>query len=85
MNTTLYPELLARTTEEYRDKLRALKRRADIPAEIIDQKLAETDVAEQKLLASMPSKVREIVADPVRKLLLPTWSVPIWPVFTGGY
>lgn len=64
VNTTLYPELLARTAEEYRDNLRALKRRADIPANIIDQKLAETDVAEQKLLENMPLKVREIVADP---------------------
>jgi hypothetical protein len=64
VNSTLYPELLARTTEKYRDRLRALRGRADIPAGLIDQKLAETDVAEQKLLENMPSKVREIIADP---------------------
>ena len=64
VNTTLYPELLARTTREYREKLRMLETQFAIPAGIVDLKLAETDTAEKKLLGNMPNDVRQIIEDP---------------------
>jgi Protein of unknown function (DUF4238) len=64
VNTTLYPELLAQTATEYREMLRTLATKGNIPAHVVDQKLAETDAAEQKLRNDMPPNVREIVEDP---------------------
>lgn len=64
VKANLYPKLLANTAEVHRNKLRALRTRTDIPSDLIDQKLAETDAAEQKLLGQMPSKVLDIIEDP---------------------
>jgi hypothetical protein len=64
VETKLYPDLLAETTNEYRNSLRTIGQFGIVPVDVVDQKLSETDAAERKLSVAMPKKVRDLIEDP---------------------